>query len=212
MIQINLSPKSVLHILLVVVLFGFGTVWIMAGRQPLAEAQPSMIGSEEEEPERPNQSQSLFYYRISGLSFLPRYTGYEYVHTAEGCLYRADSNINPQSYGSDIRLPDGAEISSFNVYFYDLSAQNFDVDLIAYDGAGGQTVIKSSGSTAANGYGSVNSGVFLHTVNNIVESLTMIVTIPPGLDNTLQFCGIRITYEFDISSNYLPAMLNLSAP
>jgi hypothetical protein len=211
MSKINIASKYVLPIIIIGLLLGFGAGLILAGREPVVEAQAPLNESEGEGSERPNQS-TIFYYRASGISFLPSFSGYEYVHTAKGCLYRPDSNNNGQSDGSDIRLPQGAEITTFNVYFNDNSSLNLDVDLIAYDNAGGETLIRSSGSTAANGYGSVNSGVFSHSVNNIAESLSMIVTIPPNQNNSLQFCGVRMTYEFDMSANYLPAMLNMAAP
>ena len=212
MSKINISSKFILPVLLVSLLLGLGAGLTLAGREPVVEAQTPLNESEEEGAERPNQSQTVFYYRVSGISFLPNFSGYEYVHGATGCLYRPDSSNNPQLYSSDIRLPNGAEITTFNVYFNDSSPLNLDVDLIAYDNAGGETLIRESGSTAANGYGSVNSGIFSHTVNNIAESLAMIVTIPPNQNNSLQFCGVRISYEFDISANYLPAMLNMASP
>jgi hypothetical protein len=212
MSKLNISSKQILFVLLVGLLFGYGVGMGLAGRNHPVRAQAQNQETQGEGQGRLEQSQTTFYHRVSGLSFLPRFSGYEYVHSANGCLYRPDTSNNGYSYGYDIRLPHGAEITTFNVYYNDSSPLNLDADLVAYDAAGGETVIKQSGSTAASGYGSTNSGVFSHIVNNITESLAMIVTIPPNQNVSLQLCGIRMTYEFDMSANYLPTMLNMASP
>lgn len=214
MITINISSKFVLVFLLVGLLLGFGAGLVLDGREKTVQAQTPDNENEGEETERPNQSQTAFYHRASGLSFYPLYHDWEYTQTlANGCLYRENgSGTNPYYYAYDLKLPHGAEITTFNVYYYDTSPQDLEVELRAYDGAGSETLIEDGSSTGTQGYGVTQSGVFSHIVNNIAESLAMIVRISTDTDNALRFCGVRITYEFDISSNYLPAMLNLSAP
>jgi hypothetical protein len=213
MLKINLTSKFIGLILLLGLLPGIGAGIILAGRQPVVEAQAPSNENNDEVTERPNQSQTIFYHRVSGFSFLPRDSDWDYYHNGNGCLYRPDDNTNVlHTFTYDLQLPHGAEITTFNVYFYDTSSFDLTVELWAFNGSGGATIIENSGSTAANGYGSVNSGVFSHTVDNINESLAFITTIGPNHNVTLQLCSIRLTYEFDISANYLPTMLNLASP
>jgi hypothetical protein len=213
MSKLTISSKPILFVLLVGLLFGFGVGIGLAGRNHPVEAQAQNQETQVEDRGQSEQSQPVFYHRASGLSFFPTDSNWAYFHTTNGCLYRPNDSSNlVRLYTYDLQLPHGAEITTFNVYYFDNSPSDLTVELYALSGTNITTLIEDASSTAANGYGSTNSGVFSHLVDNISESLTMIVRIGPDQDVDLKLCSIRITYEFDISTNYLPSMLNMASP
>lgn len=199
--------RSVLPMLLLGVLVGLGAGWAAAGQPANAEG-----GVEDEAPAGERAPNQTFYLRAAGLSFRPRDSRTTFASVSPGCIYRMDS-AGQENFVYDLQLPQGAIIDYLSLYYYDVAAgQDLTVDILAHDGAGGETTVESLSSTGSGGFGATGSGIFSHVVDNYNESLVVQATIPAGQSLYLQLCGIRVRYQFDIATNYLPAMLKMATP
>jgi hypothetical protein len=128
----------------------------------------------------------------------------------KGCLISSSD----ATFALDLHLPDGAEFESFRLYDYDEIATNLNItsQMIAYDGAGNETVIAevNSGSVFT-GYDSV--GIRLsHIVDNASEALVVQASIDSVQLHRLRLCGIRIAYLYNLFGTNLPAVLNQAQP
>lgn len=173
---------------------------------------PTSVGEEVELQRGPEAPQAQFFKRATGSNFQPRDSDTTYSYGGAGCL-RRDSNVGDSWFTLDLQLPDGAEIDFLRVYYYDTDA-TYDVnsELWAFDGAGGTALIAEADSSGSAGYSSAGSGFFSHTVDNINESLAVLAAVQGGVGSTLELCGIRIRYQYNLSGSYLPTILNMTAP
>jgi hypothetical protein len=151
-----------------------------------------------------------FYKRVAGWNFMPLASTTTFVGLNPGCMARID-NTGLGTFVYDLQLPNGANLDYLSLYYFDQSPQKITVSILAFDGTGGSTTVDTLESAGSGGYGATGSDVFSHIVDNYSESLLIQAEIPQS-GSTLQLCGVRVRYQFDISSNYLPAMLNSAVP
>lgn len=133
--------------------------------------------------------------RAAGSNFHPRDSSTTFSYSGGGCMQR-NSNAGDSWFTYDVQIPDGSEIDFLRVYFYDNDA-TFDVnsELWAFDGAGGTTLIAEADSTGTPGFSSAGSNFFSHFVDNINESLVVVVSIEGGVGSSLRLCGVRLRYQ-----------------
>jgi hypothetical protein len=60
--------------------------------------------------------------------------------------------------------------------------------------------------------GSTTNTAFSHVVDNSSWAYILWAEIPDGPGSGLRICGVSVGYEYPLTANYLPAMLNLNAP
>lgn len=176
-------------------------------------AVSTFLVEEVEIQENPDAAQAQFFKRAAGSNFQPRDSAATFSYGGGGCI-RRDSNVGDSWFTIDIQVPEGAIIDFMRVYYYDNSG-TYDInsELWAFDGAGGTTLIAEADSTGAPGYSTAGSGFFSHTVDNLNESLVVVASIQGGVGSDLQLCGIRLRYQYTpLASNFLPSVLNLTAP
>lgn len=173
----------------------------------------TFIEEEVELIKSPDSPYAQFFKRSAGSNFQPRDSAAVFSYGGLGCL-RRDSPVGDPWFTIDLQVPDGAIIDFLRVYFRDFSNNyNINSELWAFDGVGGATQIAEADSSGAPGYGSAGSGPFTHTVDNKSESLVLIASIEGGVGSALELCGTRIRYQYTLlSANFLPAMMNLTAP
>ena len=183
-----------------------------------AEGQPEtgvpvFSADEEETMKDPDSPLAQFFSRTAGSNFIPRDSTATFSYGGGGCIQR-NSNTGDSWFSMDLQVPDGAILDFMRVYYYDNDV-NYDInsELWAFDGAGGTTLIAQADSNGALGYSSTLSDMFNHTVDSINESLVIVASIQGGIGSNLKLCGVRVRYQYDLgSANYLPAVLNLTAP
>lgn len=180
--------------------------------QPETEAR-TFVAEEEELQEDPDSPTAQFFKRAAGSNFRPRDSEVSFSYLGAGCVQR-DTNVGDSWFTVDLQVPDGAIIDFLRVYYYDNDGTyNINSELWAFDGAGGTTLIAEADSSGTPGYSSAGSGFFSHTVDNLNESLVVVASIQGGVGSDLALCGIRIRYQYTpLASNFLPAVLNLTAP
>jgi hypothetical protein len=132
--------------------------------------------------------------RASGSNFIPRSSDATYSYSGAGCLQRNDT-MGDTWFSLDVQIPDGSVIDFLRVYYNDNDATNdISAELWAFDGAGGTTLIAEAESSDSPGYGAAGSGFFSHVVDNLNQSLVVVVALRGGVGNDLTLCGIRIRY------------------
>ena len=179
-----------------------------------ADTAESVVLVEEVELQvNPEATQAQFFKRAAGSNFQPRDSTTTFSYSGGGCLQR-NSNTGDSWFTIDLQMPEGAIIDFLRLYYYDNNG-TYDInsELWAFDGAGGTTLIAEADSSGAPGYSSASSGFFSHTVDNINESLVIVASIQGGVGPDLKLCGIRLRYQYTpLASNFLPSVLNLTAP
>jgi hypothetical protein len=198
---------------------GVGPAQSPTNFNPNAEGAPEnqipAFSQDDEElvPEPNSNNQAQFFKRIAGSNFSPRDSDSSFTYGGGGCFYR-DSTAGDSWYTTDIQVPDGAVIDFLRVYYYDAdNLGDINSELWAFDGAGGTTLIAEADSSGSGGYDSAGSGFFEHTVDNLNQSLVVVTSFAGSASSTLQNCGIRIRYQYELpSANFLPAVLNLTNP
>lgn len=234
MSRMNVVSRIMLPALLLGLLLGAGAGLALAGRsgdtevggaaaeRPLgvslangedwAETQAPPLEGEEELPDASGGSQGVFYTRVTGRSFQPSYSGTTFIVSSSVCLSRTDST----AYGGftyDLHLPQGAEVDQLTLYYYDASVTaNVQAILNAYDGFGNGPQVATVDSTGWDGFGIQSSSIFSHIVDNVNSALSLTVGLATGAGSALKVCGMRVRYQYNPSTNYLPAMLNLAEP
>lgn len=153
---------------------------------------------------------SMFYKRIAGHGFAPREGFAGYQSGELGCFYKVGL---PVGFDTNLQLPDGAIIRSLTLFFSDVSEEN-DVFLYlnSYDGLGSSDTIASLGSNSRTGFGSTKSDSLEYVVDNFAEALHLVVHFSDASDSATQMCGVRVGYEYNITSLSLPIMLNEATP
>jgi hypothetical protein len=176
-------------------------------------AAPAFQSDEVEVEDSPESSAAQFFKFGAGSNFQPRDSDTTFSYFGGGCVQR-DSNVGDSWFTIDLQVPEGAMIDFLRVYYYDNSA-NYDInsELWVFDAAGGTTMIAEADSSGTPGYSSAGSGFFDHTVDNLNENLVIVASLQGGVGSSLALCGYRIRYEYTlVSANFLPAVLNLTAP
>lgn len=176
-------------------------------------AVPTFQSDDVELVESPDSPTAQFFKRAAGSNFVPRDSTATFSYGGGGCVQR-NSNVGDSWFTIDVQLPDGAVVDFLRVYYYD-NDPTYDInsELWAFDGAGGTNLVADADSTGTPGYSSTGSDFFNHPVDNINESLVIVVSIEGGIGPNLKLCGYRLRYQYTlVSANFLPAVLNLTAP
>ena len=133
-----------------------------------------------------------------------------YNYFGAGCTYRTSGTSFTEH---DLQLPQGAEIDYLRIYYYDNDASNnANAYLFAYDGAGNFTEIASVGSSGTPGQSSTGSGFFSYFVDNVGAGLSLRLNYGNGSNSNLRICGVRLRYQYNISTVSLPLILNRTNP
>ena len=160
------------------------------------------------DPTAPNQT--IYFKFISANTFVPFDDDMTYTYWGSGCVYRTGgANWTEHT----LQLPQGAEIDYLRIFFYDSDAANdAQAYLFAYDGLGGGTEIASVGSTGTPGQSSALSVPLSHVVDNRTEALSLRLDYGGATNDDLRICGVRVRYQYDISTVSLPVILNQTNP
>jgi hypothetical protein len=141
------------------------------------------------------QGGGTVFLRAAGSNFAPRDSDTAFSYGGAGCTQR-DSNLGDSWFTYDVQLPDGAVIDFLRVYFNDTNAScDINSELWAFDGAGGITLLAEANSSGAPGFSSAGSDFFAHPVNNLQQSLVVVVSIQGGVGASVQNCGVRLRYQ-----------------
>jgi hypothetical protein len=159
-------------------------------------------------PPTPNLAQ--YFTRYSADVFVPYDDDLTYNYGGAGCVYRTGG-----TYYADhtLQLPDGAEIDYLRIYFYDNDASNdASASLYEFDGQGGLTQIAYVYSSGTPGWSSVGSGFFSYFVDNTNQALALRLNYSGGSDGNLMICGVRLRYQYNLSTHSLPLILKQAHP
>lgn len=140
---------------------------------------------------------------ISANGFTPYDSTMTYGYAGGGCMYRSGgSGFSEYS----LQLPQGAEIDYLRIYYYDNDPVNdAGAFLFAFDGYGNYTELASAISSGASAvHTSAGSGFFSHFVDNTNEAVAIRLTYGGATTTNLAICGVRIRYQYSLSSVYLP--------
>ncbi len=161
------------------------------------------------DPEAPDAT--LYFKFVSANTFVPYDDDMTYVYSSGGCMSRTGGGNYTEH---TLQLPQGAEIDYLRVYFYDNDpTHNATAYLFAYDGKGHSTTIASVSSTGeADAYRSEGSGYFSHFVDNSIEALSLSLYYGGATTSDLKICGVRIRYQYTLSTTDLPLILNGASP
>jgi hypothetical protein len=167
---------------------------------------PAVAGYADPVEEAPADGQAptaAYFKRYPGVAFQPRDsdTGYDYF--GSGCI----SSKGADYFVLDIQLPDGAEIDFVRMYYYDTSSSaNARMYLTSYNAQGGYSDVMYIDSGGASGYGSVGDFTS-YVIDPITEAVTL-VWRPNTTGSSMALCGVRIRYQYWISTDFLPSLLN----
>jgi hypothetical protein len=145
---------------------------------------------------------ATYFKRYPGIAFQPRDsdTGYDYFGT--GCI----SSKGTDYFVLDIQLPAGAEIDFVRMYYYDSSSANARMYLTSYNAQGGYSDVMYIDSSGTSGYGSV--GAFTSYVMEPIHEAVTLIWRPNTTGSSMALCGARIRYQYWISTDFLPSLLN----
>lgn len=133
------------------------------------------------------------YLRIAGSTFHPLDNTTTYTYPGGGCITRTGG---PSSlFAHRVILPEGAVARVLRLYYYDTSSQDVLSFFTTYDGAGNfDQRVSVSSAGGASGYGSAPSTDMNFTVDRYISAINITVNLGTQNDDTLQFCGVRISY------------------
>lgn len=151
-----------------------------------------------------------FFKFISANVFVPYDDDMTYNYGGAGCVYRTGGASFTEH---TLQLPEGAEIDYLRVYFYDADATNDALAfLFSFDGAGNFTEIARAESSGTPGQSSSGSGFFSYFVDNTSSALALRLSFENGSNSNLKICGVRLRYQYNLSSVSLPVLLNNANP
>jgi len=201
-------------IALLAMLFALGVAAQDPGSGQAGNAAEKVTAVEEVEllPDAADPNQDFFYKRYSADTFTPAFSDMEYRYGTGGCMYRTGGGSYDHTAHS-VQLPEGAEITYLRLYFYDMNPdRDAEAQLMAYDGQGGVDLIGVVQSSGTPGWSSVGGGIPSYVVHNVDESLALWLNFGNSTGDTLRLCGVRIQYQYTLSSTSLPLILNQSNP
>ena len=160
----------------------------------------------------PADPNATAYFKFIGASaFTPMRSDMTYDYGGAGCIFRTGGTAFTDH---TLQVPHGAVIDFLRVFFYDNDPDNNAEAIIwSFDGAGNSykvTKVASAGTPGWSSAGTVEP--FTYTVNNRDETLILRLDYEAATSNSLQICGVRIRYQYDISTTSLPVILNQTNP
>lgn len=145
------------------------------------------------------------YWRVAGSAFKPRASNVSYdVNSQGGCVY-VTAGSTSTVWSAVPQLPQGASVSRLRLYFNDTSASNAQAWFTIYDLYGNieREVLVTTDGNAGNSFR--DSAAINHTVNYAAYSY-LLNWRPLVTGNSMQLCGMRLTYESPFGATFLPAL------
>lgn len=156
-----------------------------------------------------NAPDALISWRVTGAALKPRENDVSYtVNSSGSCTYvTAGDAFTVWNFAPP--LPQGAEVDTLRMYYYDTSGSNTTAWFTIYDLYGG-IVDEWSVSSSTNAGNSFNDSAQInHTIDYSVYSY-LINWRPVVSGSSMQLCGFRIFYTSPFSQEFLPAVINNS--
>jgi hypothetical protein len=156
--------------------------------------------------------EGLVSWRVTGSALKPRENDVSYtIGGSGGCTYVTGGDAFTV-WNIPVILPQGTEVDTLRMYYYDTSGSNMSAWFTVYD-LYGDIVQEWSVSSSGNSGNSFNdSAAINHTVDYSVYSY-LINWRPVGSGSSLQLCGFRIFHNPPIFGlNFLPSIYDSSAP
>ena len=162
---------------------------IATAGEPSAPTQPSETRAYDQSAALPFE-----YLNIAGSTFHPVDNSTSYSYPGTGCI--AKTGGSEKRFVTKVILPQGAVARYMRLYYYNTSARKITAFFTTYDAAGNYQEVNAVDSLGGpSGYGSVLSTEFNHTVDRYARAINVLVNLDDKNDSTLQFCGVRITYD-----------------
>jgi len=135
------------------------------------------------------------YFRVGGEGFLPG-SNVDYFNSyGMGGAYIVSGS---GAMVAPVHLPQGAIVTSFRVYFYDISTSTMTVSLDRVPGTGGYTALATVDSTGISGYANkADSSILNATIDNFTYSYIIYAHSSSWDDNSLRIMGALITYTIN---------------
>jgi hypothetical protein len=132
--------------------------------------------------------------RIVGSALKPRQSGVTWATNGSGgCVY---ATASPSTvWNTPLYLPQGAQVTTLRSFYDDTSASNFQTWFTIYDLYGAIVDEFSAPSVGATGQDFNDSLPINHVINYSLYSYAINYR-PVATGSTLQFCGVRIFYEY----------------
>jgi hypothetical protein len=221
--------KRSILVFVAVLMLGLGAIWFAIGRSTPASAQsdgelwmssadvPEGISAEELSPpdvpvvngeDELVEGGGLISWRLTGSALKPRANDVSYTTNANGsCAYVTAGN-DDTVWNTPVHLPNGSEVDTLRMYYYDTSASNSTGWFTIYD-LYGAIVDEWNVSSSGNSGNSFNdSEPINHTIDyslyNYVINWRPIVS-----GSTMQLCGFRVFYTPPpYGLGFIPAVMN----
>jgi len=173
------------------------------GEPEIVPGKVSVVSELELTPERAALNASEQFKFISANGFTPYDSTMSYGYAGGGCMYRS-GGARFSEYS--LQLPQGAEIDYMRIYFYDNDPVNdAGATLLTFDGYGNYTELATAISSGVSTvHTSAGSGFFSHFVDNLNEAVSIRLSYDEAATQNLAICGVRIRYQYSISTVYLP--------
>lgn len=205
--------KRNVMVVLSVFVFGLAAVWLAAGRSTPANAQSEgeLWNSSAEPPEGTTlenlsppdtptgslveemEGGGLVSWRVTGSTLKPRENNVSYSVDSNGSCTYVTAGSNFTVWNLPVQLPNGAEVDTLRMYYYDASGSNTTAWFTIYDLYGAIVNEWSVSSNVSSGYSFNDSSQINHTVDYSIYSY-VVNWRPLVTGSTIQLCGFRIFY------------------
>ena len=212
-----------------VLMLGLAAVWFAIGRSAPVNAQsdgelwtssmdvPDGVSTEDlSPPDVPVvndeddliEGGGLISWRVTGAALKPRENNVSYSVDINGsCTYVTAGSANTV-WNTPVHLPNGSELDTLRMYYYDTSASNTTGWFTIYDLYGAIVEEWSVSSTLNSGNSFNDSAQIDHTIDYGVYNY-VINWRPIASGSTLQLCGFRVFYTPPpYGLGFIPAVLN----
>ena len=222
MIQARFPPRTLLvGLALTAILGGLAFTLVVVAQNPgesdtdgeSGSASVKITAVEEVEllPGAADPNATTYFKFIGASAFTPISSDMAYGYGGAGCIYRTGGT---EFTDHTLQVPQGAVIDYLRVFFYDNDpVNNAEAIIWSYDGAGNSYRVTKVGSAGTPGWSSAGTvEPFTYAANNRNETLILRLDYEAATSENLQICGVRVRYQFDISTTSLPVILNQTNP
>lgn len=154
-------------------------------------------------PSAQSANLAIFYRRYAGLTFVPRDSDQRHDYGSAGCIQGQAGGTGLWVHSLD--LPDGAELASMTLYFYDADA-GADVTgwITRFDNQGATEDLVNTSSASTAGFGTATATI-THVVDNANWSYVLYGR-PGSNGSTTRFCGIGVRYSVSPGALRIPLL------